>query len=102
MAILKGSRYAGLKATGVVLQSGQRTSVLNYRQPITLEDIGPNFNVYTTQTGDAIDALAYRFGGRADLWFVIAELNGIEAPHRELVPGAQLIIPTAKIFGSFA
>lgn len=101
MGILRGSRYEGLAATAVIRSTGQRTATLNLRDPITVESIGPNYFIHTVTTGEDIDALAYRFSGRSDLWYVIAELNGITAPHREIYPGRQLIIPTPSVFAAF-
>lgn len=45
--------------------------------------------------GERIDTLAYRYFGRADLWWVIADCNAVFNP-MELVVGSMLRIPSME------
>jgi len=99
MPVFKGSRYAGVKAIGVT-ENGITKTFLGRRKKITLEDIDNDFFVHTVQAGDNIDAIAYAFGGKARLWWIIADLNNLEFPVT-LEIGKDLIIPNPEFFRKF-
>jgi nucleoid-associated protein YgaU len=60
-----------------------------------------------TQSGDTLRSLAARLYGDANLWYVIAEENGLTDPDSPLAAGTQLTIPNkvfalSNAFDSFA
>lgn len=55
----------------------------------------PDDVFHTVVEGDRIDLIAYRYLGRAELWWVICDYNDIEFP-LELEVGAVLRIPSAE------
>lgn len=96
MPILSGSRYEGISL--IAISDGTRTRVLmEDREPISVDAIGPNPIHHVVQEGDEIDALARRFGGNERLWWVIADVNDLDFPY-ELETGAALIIPPRDFF----
>lgn len=50
---------------------------------------------YTVVEGDRIDLIAYRYLGRADLWWVICDYNDVFFP-LEIEPGVTLRIPSVE------
>lgn len=50
---------------------------------------------YAVVVGDRIDLIAYRYLGRADLWWIICDYNNIFFP-LELETGSTLRIPSAE------
>lgn len=97
MPIFRGSRYEGVEYTGVRDHAGNVRRTLHDRRLLTQDDLGDGAVVHTVQTGEELDLLAFRYGGKARLWWLIADANGIEFPF-ELEPGARLLIPDARIF----
>lgn len=55
----------------------------------------PDDVFHTVVEGDRIDLIAYRYLGRAELWWVICDCNDIGFP-LELEVGAVLRIPSAE------
>lgn len=90
MAVSIYSRYAGL-ATVVVngvpsLARRLMPSVVSY----------PDALIHTVIAGETFDQLAFRYYGREDLWWRIADANpGIEP--FELTPGATVTIPPLRV-----
>lgn len=39
------------------------------------------------------DAIAHKFYGQSQLWWIICSYNGILDPYTELVPGTKLLVP---------
>lgn len=55
----------------------------------------PDDVFYTVLEGDRIDLIAYRYLGRAELWWVICDYNNIFFP-LELEVGDMLRLPSAE------
>lgn len=55
----------------------------------------PDDVFHTMVEGDRIDLIAYRYLGRAELWWIICDYNGIFFP-LELGVGTVLRIPSAE------
>ncbi len=55
----------------------------------------PDDVFHTVVDGDRIDLIAYRYLGRADLWWVICDYNDIFFP-LELEAGTVLRVPSAE------
>ena len=53
----------------------------------------PDDRFHTVIEGDRVDLLAFRYLGRAELWWIICDYNDIFFP-LELTPGAILRIPS--------
>lgn len=51
-----------------------------------------NDKVHYISEGDRLDTIAYKYYGKSDLWYIIADANEIINPF-ELEIGTQLIIP---------
>lgn len=83
------SRYATcvLYVDGQVEFLGTRPHIDTSPQP---DDI-----FHTVVEGDRIDLIAYRYLGRADLWWVICDYNDILFP-LELEVGTVLRVPSAE------
>jgi nucleoid-associated protein YgaU len=55
----------------------------------------PDDRFHTVVDGDRVDLLAFRYLGRAELWWIICDYNDIFFPP-ELTPGAILRIPSTE------
>jgi hypothetical protein len=55
----------------------------------------PDDVFYTVVEGDRIDLIAYRYLGRADLWWVICDYNDVFFP-LEMEPGRVLRLPSVE------
>ena len=56
----------------------------------------PDDVFYTVIEGDRIDLIAYRYLGRADLWWIVCDYNDIFFP-LDLVPGTVLRLPSVEL-----
>jgi len=83
----RSSRYAAC-----ILYTDGREEFLGTRPPIDTAP-RPDDRFHTVVEGDRVDLLAHRYLGRADLWWVICDYNGIFFP-LELEPGTVLRIPS--------
>lgn len=83
------SRYAAcvLYVDGSEEFLGMRPTIDTTPQP---DDV-----FYTVVEGDRIDLIAYRYLGRAELWWVVCDYNGIFFPF-DLVPGSVLRLPSVE------
>ena len=97
MPIFRGSRYEGVEFTGVRDFRGNVRRTLHDRRSRGPEDLGDGAVVHTLQTDEELDLLAFRYGNKARLWWLIADANGIDFP-LDLEPGTRLLIPDARIF----
>lgn len=84
------SRYA----TCVLYVDGQK-EFLGTRPRIDTSP-QPDDVFHTVVEGDRIDLIAYRYLGRADLWWVICDYNNIFFA-LELEPGTVIRIPSAEL-----
>lgn len=50
--------------------------------------------IITVDEHTRLDQLAFKFYGKASLWWVIAQANGIVNGQLHVAPGTQLVIPT--------
>jgi hypothetical protein len=55
----------------------------------------PDDVFHTVVEGDRIDLVAYRYLGRADLWWVICDYNDVFFP-LELEPGTVMRVPSVE------
>lgn len=77
------------------LKDGGR-EYLGVRLPVEIPP-RPDDRFHTVVTGDRLDALAHRYLGDANLWWVICDCNNLPLPPK-LMPGILLRIPSAERF----
>jgi len=75
MTVFRGSRYEGVEFTAIRGANGLVKKFLHNRKPVTVEDVGEDFFVRTIQREDQFDDIAFEFGGKSRLWWVIADVN---------------------------
>jgi len=100
MPIFKGSRYEGVKITGFTTASGQLRAFLHSRNKLSSADIGEDFIIHRVKQGDTIDGLAFEYGGKTRLWWIIADVNDLEFP-LDLTINQELIIPSRRVFNKY-
>jgi len=90
LAVSIYSRYYGLATVVVdgVASLAERVTPPQQDYPDALDHV--------VTLGDALDALAYRYYGREDLWWRIADANALSFP-TDLTPGATLTIPPLSV-----
>ena len=98
MPVFVGSRYETARAMGILetTTATVETVFIYGRERLELADIGDDYRHYELEPGDWIDELAFRFGGRQDVWWKIADVSGVVDPLL-LEPGDVLIIPSASV-----
>lgn len=89
--IYQGSRYEN--ADVVRMQQAGQTRLTVVPQP-QHEIVVVDYAYYRVVEGDRIDALADRYLGDPELWWVIAEANPHRSFYAELPAGALLRIPS--------
>lgn len=98
MAVYSTSRYKG----GLVVPVECTRNGITKERPFlyTRPPIGnvTITRIYTTQDGDRLDLLAFRFAKDSTLWWVIAEVNKIFGFPLFLTPGTPLLIPSYADF----
>ena len=99
MPIFNGSRYQGIsiqpiRMNGTVKPYIESRVALGPEVGITQSDI------YEVKDGDKLDAIAWRFRGKPELWWIIAEANEIEFCF-DIKAGQKLIIPPQEIFNKY-
>lgn len=71
-------------------------------QPINIpESPSDTFHTVTEADSDRIDLIAYQYYQTPELWWVIAEVNGLFFPFEDLEPGRILRIPSYITLTSF-
>lgn len=88
--IYRGSRYQKAK---VELIDGIPTIVSRYRPWTTPR---PDDTFHTVAYGERLDQIAYRYYGDAELWWVVADINGILDPLADLPVGKVLRVPNYR------
>ncbi len=97
MALLKGSRYEGLKVFVYKDEKGRMRKALDIRPPVTLDSVD-QVNLKPFVSGDYLDLVAILNGAsREELWYLIADINAIEKP-LNITPGTMLYIPLPSVF----
>lgn len=100
MTIFRGSRYAKLEVTNIRDVTGRLRQFLHDRNIVTEDDLLGDFTVYTIAGGDSLPNLAYFFGGRTILWWIIADINGLDGMF-DIQVGDSLLIPSNAFFSRF-
>ena len=89
---MKQRSYSRYKDT-VILNYGDRM-INGSRALINTTPYSDDF-YHTVRQGDRIDTIAYKYYGRADLWWVIADYNTLMFP-LVLEIGSSLRLPSTK------
>lgn len=101
MPIFRGSRYEGSKFTAIVDSEGVTRKYVHPHVPKTVDDLDGDFRVVPKQIGDELDDLAANVdGGKERLWWVIADVSGIQFAF-EIEDGEDLVIPSPTQFARF-
>jgi hypothetical protein len=100
MSVFRGSRYQNLKATGLVQNDGTVRPLLHMRDPLTLNALEGRYKQHVVQGRQELDLLAYQYGDKSTLWWVIADINDVLFA-LTLTEGQQLAIPIKRFFGKF-
>lgn len=90
MALTIYSRYYNLST---VVINGVPSLALRPTPPV--QDY-PDSLLHTVIAGETLDQLAYKYYGREDLWWRIADGNSTRFP-TELSPGDTLVIPPLRV-----
>jgi nucleoid-associated protein YgaU len=82
-----------------VYQDSDSKYFYNILQTIALPTGLPDgyFNTYTTVPQDTWPYISYKVYGRIDLWWLIAQFNGIVNPTTPIDTGIKLRIPTISV-----
>ncbi len=87
--IFKGSRYDTTLVLTIEVEPGRRESYLSMRVfPRT-----PAGYQHTFLSHERLDLLAFRYYGKADRFWRIADANGETDPEELLEPGSRILIP---------
>jgi len=92
MPVFKGSRYEGVKFTGILGQDGKVRKYLHPREPLSPDQVKEPLIVHEFQQGEVIDELAFRAAGKPRLWWVIADISDVLFP-LDIAPGTEIIVP---------
>ena len=96
MAVLIGSRYEGVRFTGIVGTDGKVRKFLHAREPLTLQTARAPIRMHSLERSEQLDGLAYRVAGRSQLWWVIADVSDL-AFVLGIEPGTRLSIPVEEL-----
>lgn len=100
MAVFKGSRYEGQKVFAITGRDGVTRKLVEFRDPVNIQDVDPDWVQHTKQFGDELDSLAYSYGGgvpeKSKLWWLVSDVNDVIFP-LEVENGAKLAIPLKEL-----
>lgn len=74
---------------------GERLVYLAMREPPVIRETEDDIE-YVCRRGDRLDLLADRYYQDVNLWWIIAQVNGLDLPLVQLNPGRTLVIPNPK------
>jgi len=97
MAVFQGSRYANEKVTPIKLDSGEERNYLHMRLQIRQEDLNFDLIQDNVQEDEEFqDFAAAVFTGRADRWWLLAEMNEVFFPY-DLKTGQKTVLPSKTL-----
>lgn len=97
MPVYPGSRYEGVARSALVRTNGQQDAILHSRERVKAEDLNEDSVVHEFEVTEELDLLAYDFGGKTRLFWLIADINEIVDPFNIPV-GTKLVIPSEEDF----
>lgn len=100
MSVFQGSRYVGSRAFAVTGTDGVTKKFLEFRIPLKMTDVDPNWVQHTVQKGDELDSIAYQYGGttpaKSKLYYLIADINDVLFP-LDVPVGTKLAVPVKEL-----
>lgn len=105
MPVFRGSRYDGVRFTGILGEDGKVRKFLHARRPFALDEVQNPIVIQNFQRGDELDALASRTAGKPRLWWIIADANNVLFPlsvdfdsdDDGIKPGTEIAIPILEL-----
>jgi hypothetical protein len=97
MPVYPGSRYEGVARSALVRTNGQVDAILHSRERVKAEELGEGDVIHEFEVTEELDLLAFDFGGKTRLFWLIADVNEIIDPFNIPV-GTKLIIPPEEDF----
>lgn len=96
MSVFKGSRYEGLKFTGILGKDGKVRRYLHGRNPLVASMMKRPLVFHDFQNGEQLDQLAWEAAAKPRLWWIIADISNIMFP-LDIEPGTEIVIPTRDL-----
>lgn len=100
MPVFSGSRYEGGSFVSLKQSDGKERKFIELRDPITIDDIGPDFRVHVVQENEHLEEISFKEYGRSDVYWIIGDVNKIDYPY-DLPIGKSLIIPPNSFVARF-
>ena len=105
MPVFRGSRYDGVRFTGILGEDGKVRKFLHARESLTLQAADEPILVQDFQRADELDALANRAAGKPRLWWVLADVNDTLFPLSVdvgsttpgITPGTEIAVPLVQM-----
>jgi len=95
--LLKEQNQRYVYANGQLVAQGSQAGNLNVLESLTgYGDAGASRSQIAVQAGDTLRGIATRVYGNGDLWYVIADANGMVSD-QDLVAGTLLTVPSVKV-----
>lgn len=98
MPVFKGSRYEGVRFTGILGKDGKVRKFLHPREPLSLAQVAEQVYIHKFEAGELIDELAWKAAGRPRLWWILADISDVLFP-LEIESGSDIVIPTRELLG---
>ncbi len=96
MSVFKGSRYEGLKFTGVLGKDGKVRRYLHGRDPLRASQMKRPLVFHDFQNDEQLDFLAWNVAAKPRLWWILADISNIMFP-LDIAPGTEIVIPTREL-----
>lgn len=96
MPVFRGSRYAGVKFTGVLGADGKVRKFLHARDRVLSRDVSGPIITHEIQRMEQLDGLAFQVSGQAQMWWLIADVSDVFFP-LDLDPGTEVSIPIEEL-----
>ena len=97
MAVFQGSRYANESVTPIKFDSGEVKHYLHMRLQIRQEELNFDLVEDNVQEDEEFqDYAASVFAGRADRWWLLAEMNEVFFPY-DLKLGQRTVLPSKAL-----
>ncbi len=94
--ILANSRYRRSKVVAFRKADGTIRKFLEPRFGLGPDDVEKGFVIHEYRVGQKLEDISRLYYGRSDLWWFIAEVNGMVNP-LDIQPNARLAIPPSEV-----
>jgi len=97
MPVFKGSRYEESRAISIDVDGIIKLDIDKGKE-FDFDDLKEDdYSIYPVQRGETLESIAYKFTGRSENYYIIAQVNNIYDPFISL-EGKDLIIPSKSFF----